>query len=113
VGNSTILGSLEMLRRGGRACLAGGLGGLAPMADFNPLAQKGSGAYPTFFGGFVFGAPGFPISDVPLQKIAGDVAAGRLKAKPTRIFSFDQVREAHRVMEANEGKGQMVVVMNA
>jgi NADPH:quinone reductase len=113
VGNSTILDSLEMLRRGGRACLAGWLGGLAPIADFNPLAQMASGVYLTFFGSFVFGTPGFPLSDVPLQKIAGDVAAGRLKAKPTRIFSFDQVREAHRVMEANEAKGKMVVVMNA
>jgi NADPH:quinone reductase-like Zn-dependent oxidoreductase len=113
VGNSTILDSLEMLRRGGRACLAGWLGGLAPIADFNPLAQMASGVYLTFFGSFVFGTPGFPLSDVPLQKIAEDVAAGRLKAKPTRIFSFDQVREAHRVMEANEAKGKMVVVMNA
>jgi len=34
VGNSTILDSLAMLRRGGRACLAGWLGGLAPIKDF-------------------------------------------------------------------------------
>jgi NADPH:quinone reductase len=34
VGNSTILDSLWMLRRGGRACLAGWLGGLDPIADF-------------------------------------------------------------------------------
>src|SRR5262249_13972919 len=39
VGNSTILDSLAILRRGGRACLAGWLGGLAPIRDFNPLAQ--------------------------------------------------------------------------
>src|SRR5690348_11237213 len=43
VGNSTILDSLAMLRRRGRACLAGWLGGLAPIADFNPLAQMASG----------------------------------------------------------------------
>src|SRR5262245_18079115 len=43
VGNSTILDSLAMLRRGGRACLAGWLGGLAPIADFNPLLQMASG----------------------------------------------------------------------
>jgi NADPH:quinone reductase-like Zn-dependent oxidoreductase len=49
VGNSTILDSLAMLRRGGRACLAGWLGGLAPIADFNPLAQMASGVYLTFF----------------------------------------------------------------
>jgi len=110
VGNSVILDSLAMLRRGGRACLAGWLGGLAPIADFNPLLQMASGVYLTFFGSFVFGTPGFPLSDVPLQTIAADVAAGRLKAKPSRVFSFDQIHEAHRVMEANEAGGKMVVV---
>ena len=110
VGNSTILDSLQMLRRGGRACLAGWLGGLAPIADFNPLLQMPSGVYLTFFGSFVFGTPGFPVSDVPLQAIAKDVAAGRLKAKPSRVFGFEEIREAHRVMEANEAGGKMVVV---
>jgi NADPH2:quinone reductase len=110
VGNSTILDSLAMLRRGGRACLAGWLGGLDPIVDFNPLLQMASGVYLTFFGSFVFGTPGFPLSDVPLQKIAEDVAAGRLKAKPSRVFGFDDIREAHRVMEANEAGGKMVVV---
>ena len=113
IGNSTILDSLAMLRRGGRACLAGWLGGLAPIADFNPLLQMASGVYLTFFGSFVFGTPGFPLSDVPLQEIAAQAAAGRLKAKPSRIFSFGQIREAHRVMEADEAKGKMVVVLHA
>ncbi|TDN58928.1 zinc-binding alcohol dehydrogenase family protein [Paraburkholderia sp. BL10I2N1] len=111
VGNSTILDSLAMLRRGGRACLAGWLGGLAPIADFNPLMQMPSGVHLTFFASFVFGTPGFPVSDVPLDKIAEDAAAGRLKAKPTRVFGFDEIREAHRVMEANEAGGKMVVVL--
>jgi NADPH:quinone reductase len=110
VGNSTILDSLAMLRRGGRACLAGWLGGLAPIKDFNPLLQMSSGVYLTFFGSFVFGEPGFPLSDVPLQMIAEHVAAGRLKAKPTRVFRFEEIREAHRIMEAGEAGGKMVVV---
>jgi NADPH2:quinone reductase len=110
VGNSTILDSLAMLRRGGRACLAGWLGGLAPIKDFNPLLQMPSGVYLTFFGSFVFGTPGFPLSDVPLQEIAQQVAAGRLKAKPTRVFGFEEIHEAHRVMEASEAGGKMVVV---
>jgi NADPH:quinone reductase-like Zn-dependent oxidoreductase len=111
VGNSTILDSLAMLRRGGRACLAGWLGGLAPIAEFNPLLQMASGVYLTFFGSFVFGKPGFPLSDVPLQAIVADVEAGRYKAKPARVFRFEDIREAHRVMESNEAKGKMVVVL--
>jgi NADPH:quinone reductase-like Zn-dependent oxidoreductase len=84
---------------------------IAPIADFNPLLQMASGVYLTFFGSFVFGTPGFPLSDVPLQSIANDVAAGRYKAKPSRIFRFEEIREAHRVMEANEARGKMVVVL--
>jgi NADPH:quinone reductase len=110
VGNTVMLDSLAMLRRGGRSCLAGWLGGLAPIPDFNPLLQMPSGVYLTFFGSFVFGTPGFPLSDVPLQQIAAEVAAGRLDVKPARIFRFEEIREAHRVMEANEANGKLVVV---
>lgn len=110
VGNTVVLDSLAMLRRGGRSCLAGWLGGLDPIPDFNPLLQMPSGVYLTFFGSFVFGTSGFPLSDVPLGQIAQDAAVGRLDVKPRRVFGFDEVREAHRVMEANEAGGKMVVV---
>jgi NADPH:quinone reductase len=110
VGNSTVLDSLAIVRRDGKVCLAGWLGGLAPIADFNPLLQMPSGVDLTFFGSFVFGTPGFPLSDVPLQAIAADIAAGRYSARPSRVFRFDEIREAHRVMEANEANGKMVVV---
>ena len=110
VGNTVLLDSLAMLRRGGRSCLAGWLGGLDPIPDFNPLLQMASGVYLTFFGSFVFGTPGFPVSDVPLQQIAAHAAAGRLNVKPVRVFRFEEIREAHRVMEAGEARGKMVVV---
>jgi len=108
--SSVMLDSLAMLRRGGRSCLAGWLGGLDPIPDFNPLLQMASGVYLTFFGSFVFGSPGFPLSDVPLQQIAADVAAGRLDAKPVRVF--DEIQEAHRVMESNQAGGKIVVIYN-
>ena len=111
VGNSTILDSLDMLRRGGTACLAGWLGGLDPIGAFNPLLRMASGVNWNFFGSFVFGTPGFPLSDVPLQDIARQVAEGKLEAKPARVFSFDQIHEAHKAMEAGDAGGKMVVVM--
>jgi NADPH2:quinone reductase len=77
---------------------------------FNPLLQMASGVYLTFFGSFVFGTPGFPLSDLPLQQIAADAAAGRLNVRPARVFGFDQIHEVHRVMEAGEARGKMVVV---
>lgn len=112
VGNSTILDSLDLLRRGGRACIAGWLGGLAPIVDFNPLAHMASGVYLTFFGSFVFGTPGFPLSDVPLSGIAQQVLDGELNAAPAHVFSFNDIREAHRLMESGQADGKMVVVVD-
>ncbi|HTU24190.1 MAG TPA: zinc-binding dehydrogenase [Pirellulales bacterium] len=112
VGNTVLLDSLAMLRRGGRSCLAGWLGGIDPIRDFNPLAQMPSGVHLTFFASFVFGTPGFPLSDVPLGQIARDAAAGRLDAKPVRVFRFEEIQTAHHVMEASEAGGKMVVVLD-
>ena len=111
VGNSVVLDSLKLVKRGGRVCIAGFLGGLAPIREFNPLAEMASGVHLSFFGSFVFGAEGFPVSDVPLQEIVDDVAAGKFSAKPARVFKFDEIVEAHRVMDANEANGKLVVVV--
>jgi NADPH:quinone reductase len=109
VGNSTLLDSMAMVRRSGRVCLAGFLGGLAPVTSFNPLLQMPSGVHFSFFGSFMFGTPEFPVSDVPFQEIADRVTAGRYQAKPARVFRFDEIQEAHRVIEANQANGKLVV----
>src|SRR5262249_32041583 len=48
VGNTVLLDSLAMLRRGGRSWLAGWLGGLDPIPAFNPLPPESSGVGPAF-----------------------------------------------------------------
>jgi NADPH:quinone reductase-like Zn-dependent oxidoreductase len=109
VGNSTILNSLAMARRGGRVCLAGFLGGLEPIPSFNPLLQMPSGVHFSFFGSFMFGTPEFPLNDVPLQTIIDRATAGAYQAKPAAVFRFEEIREAHRLMEANRANGKLVV----
>lgn len=112
VGNSTIIDSLKMVRRGGRVCLAGFLGGLDPIPDFNPLLQMASGVHFSFFGSFVFGTPEFPLSDVPLRDVVAMAASGQLHVKPWKVFKFEDIGEAHRLMEGNEAQGKMVVLVD-
>ena len=112
VGNSTILDSLDMLSRGGTACLAGWLGGLDPIADFNPLLRMASGVNLTFFGSFVFGTPG--VSAV--GRTAAATSPGRLRTvywmpRPHRCSDSTRFVEAHRVMEAGQAGGKMVVTV--
>jgi NADPH:quinone reductase-like Zn-dependent oxidoreductase len=109
VGNSTILDSMAIVRRGGRVCLAGFLGGLAPVASFNPLLEMPSGVQLSFFGSPVFGTPEFPVSDIPFQEIVDRVAAGKYQANPARVFRFEEIQEAHRLMESNQANGKIVV----
>ena len=109
VGNSTLLDSIAIPHRHGRVCVAGWLGGLEPVKDFNPLLQMASGIHLSLFGSFVFGTPEFPVSEVPLQEIVDRVAKGIYKTKPAAIFSFDEIREAHRLMESNKANGKIIV----
>jgi NADPH:quinone reductase len=113
VGNSVLLESLTMVRRGGRVCEAGWLGGLDPIASFNPIMQMPSGVHYSLFGSFVYGTPEFPLSEVPLQTIVERVESGAYKAQPARVFRFDEIQEAHRQMEAGEANGKLVVVVAA
>lgn len=108
VGNSVLLDSLSAVKRGGHLCLAGFVGGLAPLVDFNPLLQMPSGVYFSFFGSFVFGSPDFPL-DVPLQTIIDRVENGTYKAKPAKVFGFHEIQGAHRLMESYEATGKIVV----
>jgi NADPH2:quinone reductase len=109
VGNSTVTGLLTMVRRHGRLCLAG----LDPIATFMPVMQLPSGVHFSFFGSFMFGAPAFPTSEIPLQTIIERVEAGTYKAKPARVFRFEEIREAHRLMEAGAANGKIVVRLQA
>ena len=63
----------------------------------------------TRFGGPA-GARRLPLPDVTLQQIAADPAAGRLDIQPVRNIRFEEISEAHRVMETNQAGGKMVVV---
>lgn len=112
VGNSTVLDSLLAVRRRGRVCEAGWLGGMSPIAQFNPMLQMPSGVHFSLFGSFVFGASQFPLAEIPLQTIVDRAAAGTYKAKPVKVFRFSEIREAHRLMESNQANGKIVVRVN-
>jgi NADPH2:quinone reductase len=112
VGNSVLRDSLQCVAPRGRVCQIGFLGGLDPVADFNPLADLPSGvALSTFASAFVLGSDGFPVSDVPIQAIVDKAERGVFSARPARVFAFDQIVEAHRVMDSGQAGGKVVVTV--
>jgi NADPH2:quinone reductase len=111
VGNSVLRDSLQVVRPHGRVCQVGFLGGLDPVEDFNPLADLPGGVQLSFFGSFYLGGEGYSLADIPIGELVAKAEAGTYKAKPVRVFRFDEIVEAHRVMEAGEAGGKMVVAV--
>ncbi len=111
VGNSTLHDSLKSTRIGGRVVMAGFLGGSEPV-PVDIISSLPTGVDLTFFGSaFVLGSKDYPLASIPLQQIVEDVEKGLYQAKPVRIFPFEQIPEAHRLMESNEANGKIVVVI--
>jgi NADPH2:quinone reductase len=109
VGNTTVLDSLAMLRRGGQTCLVGFLGGGGPLT-LEPVFQIPSGvSLSVFASAVVTGSAEFPLSEIPFQDIVDRVASGAYRAKPAKVFRFEDIQAAHRLMESNEANGKLVV----
>jgi NADPH:quinone reductase len=110
IGNSTLLDSLAMLKRGGHACLAGFLGGGGALSSFEPVFQIPSGRYfSVFASALVLGNEEFPLAEIPWQRIVAGVADGSLQAGPVRVFEFAQMADAHRLVESGQANGKVVV----
>jgi NADPH:quinone reductase-like Zn-dependent oxidoreductase len=108
VGNSALRDSLRAVASRGRVCQAGFLGGLGPLEHFQPAFEMPSGVQFSFFGSFEIGSDAYPISTVPFQEIVEKVQAGVYRAKPARVFGFEEIPEAHKVMEASQAGGKLV-----
>ena len=106
VGASTAVDSLRLVRRGGTVCVSGSLSGWL-IADFEPIAMIPSGTRLTsFHSDDRKGSAGATI----LQRVIKEVEAGVYRPNVDRVFSLDDIAEAHRYMEANQATGKVVVM---
>jgi NADPH2:quinone reductase len=100
LGNSTFLDSMKMPRRGGRVCVAGFLGSGDPV-PVSFIRDVAPGVHLSFLVSILFGEAEYPMSAIPLQSIVKDVEAGRFDAAPARIILFNELPEAHVLIESN------------
>jgi NADPH2:quinone reductase len=78
-----------------------------------PPSSRSSAAWAvqlSFYGSaFVLGTSDFPLTEIPLAEMIGKAEAGVYQAKPARVFGFDDIVEAHRLMESGLAGGKMTV----
>jgi NADPH:quinone reductase-like Zn-dependent oxidoreductase len=87
----------------------GFLGGGGPLT-LEPVFQIPSGTHLSVFASArVTGNAEFPLSEIPFQSIVDRVAAGAYKAKPARVFAFEDIQAAHRLLESGQANGKIVI----
>jgi NADPH:quinone reductase-like Zn-dependent oxidoreductase len=104
VGTPTLPDTLRSTRMHGVVCFTGMLSNVWTVPDFYPIDYLPQGVRLTAYGG--------DAQDLPaavLQEYLDAVAAGRAVVPIDRVYDFDQIVEAHRVMEAGSATGKLVV----
>ncbi|MCJ1399205.1 hypothetical protein MMC11_002407 [Xylographa trunciseda] len=105
VGTSTLTDSLKTVKKGGIVCMAGIVGGTWVLEKFEPFIIP-SGVYLTTYASSVEA-----FMETPLDEIARLVKSGALRI-PIKTFRFEEIVEAHRVMDGSTAEGKLVVLID-
>ena len=105
VGTTTLLDSLQTVRRHGVVCMTGIVGNSWTLKDFNPMTEIPVTVKLTSYAGNTD-----DFINMPLQEILGDIEAGSLKIPLGQVFHLDEIIEAHQALDNNAGQGKIVVV---
>ena len=105
VGTTTLLDSLRCAKQRGIVCMSGMVGNKWSIDNFSPMDAIPTAVSLTTYDG---GAEDFMLT--PLEKLAEQVAAGRLHVQVGKTFRLDEIVEAHRCMEENKAGGKIVIL---
>ena len=104
IGTKTLKDSLACIAPKGIVCMTGILGNEWTMSDFTPM-----GDIPYLGRLTVYMSDGDSLPKERLQEFIDRVAAGEINLNIDRVFSLDEIVEAHEYMENSKAKGKLVV----
>jgi NADPH:quinone reductase-like Zn-dependent oxidoreductase len=105
VGTTTLADSLQCARQRGIVCMTGMVGDKWAFDHFSPMEVIPTAVSLTTYDG---GTEDFMLT--PLEDLIEKIAAGQLPVHIGKVFSLDQIVDAHRCMEQNKAGGKIVVL---
>lgn len=111
VGATTLLDTASCIRRWGEVVVVGLLGGPPILNQFNLMTDVPNTVKLSFFNSQLLGSEALPLSDAPLDAIADEVAAGGIPSSLAKVFSFEEIEEAHRLLDGGNAGGKVVVTI--
>jgi NADPH:quinone reductase-like Zn-dependent oxidoreductase len=105
VGTLTLKDSLACLKPGGTACMTGMLSENWSIADFAPMEFIPATVHLT-----IYDSGQIQNSTQVLQEFIQTVETGHIQLKLSRVFTLDEIIDAHTFMESNQAAGKIVVL---
>jgi NADPH:quinone reductase-like Zn-dependent oxidoreductase len=105
VGTTTLADSLRCAKERGIVCMTGMVGNKWSFDEFSPMEVIPAAVCLTTYDG---GPEDF--MRTPLDELVDQVAQGKLRVQIGRVFTLDDIVEAHRCMEENRAGGKIVVL---
>ena len=104
IGTATLKDSLQCVKEGGTVCMVGIVGNRWDF-NFKPMEDIKTASYLTSYAGG-------PVEflETPLEKLAQQIKAGKLKVPIGKVFKIDDIVEAHKLMDSNKAGGKIVVL---
>lgn len=106
LGTATLKDSLKCIKPKGTVCMTGILSGEWTMKEFTPM-----GDIPSLGRLTVYMGEADNINKELLQDFINAVAQGKINLNIDKIFSLDQIVDAHIYMESNQSKGKIVITV--
>jgi NADPH:quinone reductase len=105
VGVNVMRDTLRAVRTGGTVCFTGMLSDEWTIREFYPMDWLPNGVRLTAYSG-----EASDLSSADLQAFIDATASGRARVPLGRVYSLDEIAQAHRDMEAGVAGGKLVVV---
>lgn len=109
VGIATLKDTAKTVKIWGEVCMVGVLTGSPVLENFNLMSDMPITVKLSFFSSHLFGTPDMPLSESPIQWIADKIERKQIPSLLSKVYEFEQIREAHQTIESNQALGKTVV----
>lgn len=103
IGPAAIQDTFQHMTENSIVCITGLLGGVWTIHDFDPIEDLPADSYLT-------SVESKHVSEEKMNRLLKYIKQYRINVRPEKVFSLDQIQEAHRYLESSESFGKVVVL---
>jgi len=109
VGIATIRDTVKTVKHWGQVCVVGVLSGAPVLDNFDLHSDLPNTVKISFFSSGLLGSSQMLLTDSPMKWITEQLENKKMPSLLSKIYEFDQIRDAHQVIENDQALGKIVI----